>query len=142
MTDKIDELSKRRDKLLEELELITQYLKLHAKLFPDEPVESAKNGAGTFELVLTPPDRKKGNDPAALARRLQLILQQSPAPLKRGELLKRLEDSGMLIVSKSKAKYLGTLLWRNSDTFVNIEGKGYWTKSQIDREATLTKMLE
>ena len=48
-------------------------------------------------------------------------------PLKRSELLKRLEASGYVIDGRDKSKVLGTNIWR-SDRFVHVEGHGYWPK--------------
>lgn len=32
--------------------------------------------------------------------------------------------------SKDKPRYVGTILWRLSEQFVNLEGKGYWLRDQ------------
>jgi hypothetical protein len=46
-------------------------------------------------------------------------------PMKRGELVKRLEAAGFEIVGADKSKVFGTNLWR-SGKFVPVAGKGYW----------------
>lgn len=48
-------------------------------------------------------------------------------PMKRGEIVKRLEAQGFDIVGSDKNKVFGTNLWR-SEKFVAIEGRGYWPK--------------
>lgn len=48
-------------------------------------------------------------------------------PMKRGELVKKLEASGFEIVGADKSKVFGTNLWR-SGKFVAVDGKGYWPK--------------
>jgi len=45
--------------------------------------------------------------------------------MKRGELVKRLEEQGYEVVGTDKNKVFGTNLWR-SGRFQMIEGKGYW----------------
>jgi hypothetical protein len=51
----------------------------------------------------------------------------------RGELLSLIEKAETvpsLHNSPDKIKYLGTILWRYHDRFVNLPGYGYWIKSQ------------
>lgn len=56
------------------------------------------------------------------ARRLMIAEKR---PMKRGELVKRLEAQGFEVVGKDKNKVFGTNLWR-SERFVAVDGKGYW----------------
>lgn len=46
-------------------------------------------------------------------------------PMKRGELVKRLEAIGFEVEGADKSKVFGTNLWR-SGKFIPVEGKGYW----------------
>jgi len=41
------------------------------------------------------------------------------------------EKRGIEIPSTDKQRYLGTILWRHRDRFVNIEGKGYWLRNGL-----------
>lgn len=125
MSQVVQELRERKAKLIEELDMIDQYLKLHQKLFPSA-APANKSGPET------PDDAKETdaakNDPREVAARVVAILREHGKPIQRGELVRKIEESGLPIHSKDKNKYLGTVLWRNRDTFVNIEGHGYWIK--------------
>lgn len=56
-------------------------------------------------------------------------------PMKRGELVKRIEGMGLEIVGTDKNKVFGTNLWR-SNRFITIEGKGYWPNDvELPRES-------
>ena len=44
----------------------------------------------------------------------------------RGELADAIEAGGVKMPSKDKPRYLGTVLWRERERFVNLEGHGYW----------------
>lgn len=57
-----------------------------------------------------------------VARRIILGEQK---PLKRGDLVARLEARGFTIEGADKNKVFGTNLWR-SKKFRNIDGQGYW----------------
>ena len=57
-----------------------------------------------------------------VARRIILSEQR---PLKRGDLVARLEARGFTIAGADKNKVLGTNLWR-SKKFSHVEGQGYW----------------
>ena len=49
--------------------------------------------------------------------------------MQRGELVDAVEKAGMPIISDDKPRYLGTILWRNGDRFVN-RADGYWLKHE------------
>lgn len=48
--------------------------------------------------------------------------------MSRGEIVDALERRDVEIPAQDKARYIGTLAWRNKGTFVNIEGRGYWLR--------------
>jgi hypothetical protein len=56
------------------------------------------------------------------ARRIMVTERR---PMKRGELVRRLEGRGFKILGTDKNKVFGTNLWR-SGKFRMVEGKGYW----------------
>lgn len=58
------------------------------------------------------------------ARRLILTERR---PLKRGELVSRLEDRGYEVIGTDKNKVFGTNVWR-SGRFLHVPGEGYWPK--------------
>jgi DNA-binding transcriptional regulator YiaG len=59
------------------------------------------------------------------------ILRDNGRPMTRGELADELQIRRVYLPGKdneSRARYVGTILWRNRDRFENIEGKGYWLR--------------
>lgn len=59
----------------------------------------------------------------------------------RGALADALQSDGISIPSEDKARYLGTILWRKSAIFENLEGKGYWLRNQKIPQTKTEKML-
>lgn len=123
MGNPIQELRERKARLMAEIDLIDQYLTLHGKLFSPGKSENISGGASTDT---SPTGGGQKNDPKAVAKRAEEVLREEGRPLQRGDLVRKIEESGLKIVSKDKSKYLGTVLWRHRDTFVNIEDRGYW----------------
>jgi len=70
---------------------------------------------------MKPPGR-----PADFVGIMARILGDMRRPMQRGELVAAVEERGVTIPSEDKARYLGTILWRNRDQFVNIPEAGYW----------------
>lgn len=66
--------------------------------------------------------------PSRIADEARNVLIEAKRPMKRGELVRALEEKGLPLVGKDKNKNLGTILWRNPETFFYIEGLGYWVK--------------
>jgi hypothetical protein len=59
----------------------------------------------------------------------QDILTSNKSPMTRGEIADEIERRGTVLPGSDrneKAKYVGTILWRNGEIFENREGKGYW----------------
>ena len=57
------------------------------------------------------------------------ILNEKNRAMTRGELAQELERRGTPLPNGGKdarAKYVGTILWRNGEIFENHEGHGYW----------------
>ena len=125
MSKVIQELRERKARLLEELDMIDQFLKLHQKLFPGNDSRNKSEPETRREPGLSEGEK---NDPAAVAARAERVIREHGKPIQRGDLVRKIEESGLPIYSKDKNKYLGTILWRNRDTFVNVEGHGYWIR--------------
>jgi hypothetical protein len=135
MTDTIQELRVRKAALLEELELIEQFLVLHERLFPQS---GGRNVSGS------PPDASgargpRKNEPQEVADRAEALIKAHGRPVQRGDLVKMIEDSGLIIHSKDKNKYIGTVLWRQRHRFVNIEDEGYWLVG-MEYESSLNQL--
>jgi hypothetical protein len=75
-----------------------------------------------------------------VAEVVEMILVESRRPLTRGELAKELEARGVRLPAKDKAKYVGTILWRQSERFEN-DGDGYWLKGQPRPKTDLLRDL-
>ena len=111
-------------------QFITQYEELSGtKVKRDELL--SKPDMNHFSET-TPSSGKRKNDPGRIARVAEDIIREAQKPLTRGTLLARVLERGVTIHSKDKAKYLGTILWRQSDKFENIEGRGYWFIDLLD----------
>ena len=50
--------------------------------------------------------------------------------MKRGPLVRAMEERSIPVAGKDKAKNLGTILWRHLDQFVSLEGLGYWPRDK------------
>jgi hypothetical protein len=72
--------------------------------------------------------------PSSFAEIMERIIRDARRPLTRSELALELEQRGIAIPSEDKARYLGTILWRNNKRFVNIAGKGYYLPSLMTKE--------
>ena len=121
--DDIQDLQARKARLTAELEMIDQYLALHAKLFPSAKLA---NVSGPVRIHVERPTRPQKNDPAEVAKRAEELIRAHGKPIQRGELVRRIEASGMPLHTNDKGKYIGTILWRQRNKFVNVEGQGYW----------------
>jgi hypothetical protein len=69
--------------------------------------------------------------PASVVHISKGILQDFGQPLTRGELAAELEIRKVHLPGKDKetrGRYVGTILWRHSNIFEQIPGRGYWLK--------------
>jgi len=121
----LDKALKRREELRVESEALDSLIKTYnALLYPQ------KNFSETDEEQ---PDLYRGASQRAIHRArvaemvdaARRIIIAQRRPMKRGELVKRLEEQGYEVVGTDKNKVFGTNLWR-SGRFQMIEGKGYW----------------
>jgi hypothetical protein len=77
-------------------------------------------------------EHRRGN-PALIVAMAQDILTINKSPMTRGEIADEIERRGTSLPGSDraeKAKYVGTILWRNSEIFENQEGRGYWLVGQ------------
>jgi hypothetical protein len=119
------------ERLQAELIEIEGFLSLYER-FSGAPVkrgETADRGESTTHIKT----RRRRLPPAELAEMASEIILAVGRPMTRGEIATALEGRNVLLWggdAREKAKYLGTILWRRNDRFVNFEGHGYWP---IDR---------
>jgi len=123
--DILDKALKRREELRLESEALDAIIRVYNSLLNPQ-----KNSLETKEEQ---PDLYRGGSQRAIQRArvaemvesARRIIIAQRRPMKRGELVKRLEAQGHEIVGGDKNKVFGTNLWR-SKKFRMIEGKGYW----------------
>ncbi|MCW5692207.1 MAG: hypothetical protein KIT48_07570 [Pseudolabrys sp.] len=58
------------------------------------------------------------------------FLEEACKPLKRKELMRRLNEMGIHIYGKNPDMVLSTMMWRMQDRFVRIPGFGYWFRDK------------
>ena len=124
----LDILLKRRDKISKELEALENLIVVYKGLSADDGSESASADAGQLRLSLQRSPRAV--QAASIARSMDAarrIILSERRPMKRGELVKRLQEEGFILPGADKNKVFGTNIWR-SGKFRTIEGRGYWPK--------------
>lgn len=82
---------------------------------------------------LPPAGRRKAR-PEEIAQIVERVIREVGKPMTRGELVEALERRDVWIPPQDKPRYLGTIIWRNKGTFINIEGRGYWLRNEPLRE--------
>ena len=129
---------KRKEELQRESETLDQFIELCRRLIADEKTVTAPAQLGLWETQNQRRRLKATQIQEIMAEVRRLILAER-RPLKRGELVKRLEDRGFEIVGTDKSKVLGTNVWR-SKQFVHIDGEGYWP-SDIELPSEFDRLL-
>jgi hypothetical protein len=149
VADALANALKEKKELQERLERIEQFLALYDEFSRTKEetvdtlsgVSSAVRGtvdamhrvlrSGTATVVteqVVPPRRLS---PVQLAVLAKGAIKDAQHPLTRYELVSALEERGVIVPGETKemkGRYVGTIMWRNSDDFENIEGRGYWLK--------------
>ena len=93
--------------------------------------QAVTNGEAAAPMFL----RRKKAAPAEIADTAEKIIVQKGQPMTRGEIAAALDQRGVILPGKDqseRARYIGTIMWRRSDRFLNLEGRGYWPKSAIE----------
>lgn len=140
-----------RRKLVERLDKLDKFIKLHQDLYPDEAgdpdynlkvdimsssldtnensTEHSENDPSMIEIISATRRIAAGQNtkPQAVIRMAKRIIQRQGHPMTRTELLRALRRQGVVINGKDPAKVLGTTMWRAKE-IENIEGEGYWVK--------------
>lgn len=129
MSDTIERARKRQAELKAELEKINRFLalydELHAQLGTDTE-HSETQSKPIRRSVSGPVKRRRGVRPQDIASAVVRIIRDTGRPMVRGEIADAVEAGGIKIPSKDKPRYIGTVLWREKERFVNIERLGYW----------------
>jgi hypothetical protein len=124
---------KRRKELEDELRRLNQFIHMYHELagtsgigeIMDAEIPAgnvvAEEGGNRLSGLIRPRGR-----PADFAQIIETVLKEVGRPLQRGQLVEEVEKRGHMIPSADKPRYLGTIIWRNNETFASIEGRGYW----------------
>ena len=141
---------KRRHELQLEVQRLSQFIDMYNELngTKREAVDIGGNSpkSGHLDTALAAISESAGmirprGRPADFARVMETILKDVNRPLQRGEFVTEMEKRGHMIPSDDKPRYLGTILWRNSDTFESV-GQGYWLKGVPIPEGQIDKAMD
>lgn len=131
METALDNALKRKKELEDELARVNQFIQMYDQFsgmnLENPATPSLLDSAG--RIVRATQKLKQRGRPADFARLIRAILSQSGHPMARGELISILEGGGHSIPSADKQRYIGTVLWRNRNDFINIKDKGYWLRN-------------
>ena len=122
---------KKRQELEKELQKLDQFLEMYYELAGtnrEEPDTSPPRTDLMSRLTEASGMIRPRGRPADFARIMEAILKDVGHPMQRGPLVVEIEKRGHSIPSDDKPRYVGTILWRNSDTFESVDGRGYWLK--------------
>ena len=121
----LDKALKRRSEIQIEADALDSLIRMYNALLqiPDRDGDSGERQPDLYK-TLTNRAIQAGriNQMIEVARKIMIAEKR---PLKRGELVKRLENQGYEIVGLDKNKVFGTNIWR-SGKFIRVEGRGYW----------------
>lgn len=129
MDETLSKALKRKEELEKELVQVQQFIDLYRALFGED---SGENSAADSTTDATkspeeaPQKRRRRGKPAEIADAAERVIRSLNRPVQRGELVSRIEQEGIEIHSDDKPRYIGTILWRQSERFANVEGRGYW----------------
>jgi hypothetical protein len=133
MANAVQNALKRKRELQQELAEIDRFLALYDQ-FSGTRVASKSSEAAPAKQessrdsradVSGPTGEKRMGRPSEFADYMERIIEGVQRPMSRSELVEHLEAQGIEVPSSDKPRYLGTILWRHRDRFVNIAGKGY-----------------
>lgn len=99
---------------------------------PDHESVSMVNGDAGEGVGPTQAKKTRVTDnpkPAVLIPEAIEILRAKGRPMSRRELWDALADRGLVVKGADPTKALGTILWRANDKIVQVEGFGYWPRS-------------
>lgn len=141
MTDTAyDNALKRQEELRKELAEIDQFLLLYRRFTRTghEQVVSSKGSQGQLPQLLEIPAKIGPSEYAEMAERL---IRDARRPLTRGDLADLLVKQGVTFPTDDVPRYLGTILWRNRDRFINVPGLGYAIPEIMNNEEYSKRIL-
>ena len=135
---------KKKRELEKALEEVNSFLRMYEQLSEtkeeqtvsgfanSEPVDKKSNQEG---------NRRRQLKPAEIADIAERVIRENGRPMQRGELVAALEARDVDLPSQDKPRYVGTILWREADRFVNLTGRGYVMKDMADETDVLMDEL-
>lgn len=149
MTTPLDRAKQRLAVLRSEIREIERFIEMYEtfdhgsvslrRLTSKETVESAGGTTHSVDkfavdrdVPIPPPSPRRRNEtpPKAIVELVERMIREAGQPLTRGEILDRLQARDVEITVADKARYVGTIMWRNKSKFINIEGRGYWLRGE------------
>lgn len=130
--DEIKKIVEKRELLRQELEKIDNFLELYRELTGTEDVHS-ETRPKRRRIRIHPSLRRERSGtvkPADIGPMVRRILLDHGKPMTRSELLAAFRERDVDLAGEDKAKYLGTVLWRMKEAFVNLDGYGYWPRDR------------
>jgi hypothetical protein len=121
----LDKALKRRDELRLESEALDTLINTYRKI---EELRHETGDKRVDQLDLWHGGSRRAYQSAQVSEMLEAarrIILAERRPMKRGELVKRLEARGFVILGADKNKVFGTNLWR-SGKFKHLPKQGYW----------------
>lgn len=133
MADALANALKRKEELERELAEINQFVSLYQRFSggaePERrdmlspPVDDGESTRGHIAIR-----SKRVLGTGAVSKLTEGMLRERGLPMTRSQIVEALEHRNYYIPSGDKARYIGTILWRNRDRFVNLPGQGYWLR--------------
>jgi hypothetical protein len=125
--DILDKLLERRTFLAKEAAALDNLIALYHRLSSQEISESSAD-ANQLDLYRQPSSRAaQAADIARTIEAARKLIIREGRPMKRGELVSKLESQGLSFPGRDKNKVFGTNLWR-SGRFRMVGDQGYWPK--------------
>jgi len=126
MDDKLyKEALARRAALLDELKKLENFIRAY---------DTARDLIGGQPSLADPatPEKRRRNPipPSRIADLAEELIRKEGRPLNRSELVQMFDANGIPLAGVDRVKNLGTIMWRNSDRFRHIEGRGYWIRGE------------
>lgn len=138
MDDIIQKALKRREELQSELAELDQFIDTYKRLTAMPTAASAPVAtAAAYKAVvdnrigmLAPLFARRRGAPQNFADICERIINEAGMPMTRTRLVEAIERQGLVIPSTDKPRYIGTILWRHRDRFVNLTDHGYWLRNR------------
>ena len=131
----------RREVLRRELHELEGFLKMYQRFLDETKTQRVEPDFVSPTTQLFPPTVKRKVRPADLVVIIERMLRASGQPMQRGEIVDALASGNIELESQDPARYVGTILWRNGDRFINVPGEGY-TLSDLLTNIQKMKIVE